>query len=176
MELLRRLLQLDTRFSKKMRIAEQTPGLKAVCSVLAHSGDSWFWLAGLALIIAAAPAAWKLPAGIFLGAILITAVVTMTAKFTIRRQRPAGDWGDMYRSVDPHSFPSGHASRAFMLAVLSLGILPPWLSVILIIWAPLVAAARVALGVHYFSDIAAGAILGIILGLGFIQIIPFIQI
>jgi undecaprenyl-diphosphatase len=40
------------------------------------------------------------------------------------------------------------------------------------VWAPLVALARVSMGVHYLSDVVAGAILGIIvalLGLQFYQ-------
>jgi membrane-associated phospholipid phosphatase len=44
--------------------------------------------------------------------------------------------------------------------------------VVLWIWAPLVALARVAMGVHYLSDVIVGAILGVIvgiLGLGFYE-------
>jgi membrane-associated phospholipid phosphatase len=36
-----------------------------------------------------------------------------------------------------------------MLAVLALGIGPVWLGALLLVWAPLVALARVAMGVHY---------------------------
>ena len=32
------------------------------------------------------------------------------------------------------------------------------------IWAPLVALARVAMGVHYFSDVFVGALVGILMG------------
>jgi undecaprenyl-diphosphatase len=41
---------------------------------------------------------------------------------------------------------------------------------VLWIWAPLVALARVAMGVHYVSDIVAGAILGIVIALIGLQI------
>jgi len=41
---------------------------------------------------------------------------------------------------------------------------PPWLTAILIIWAPLVALGRVAMGVHYFSDVFVGALFGILGG------------
>jgi membrane-associated phospholipid phosphatase len=34
-----------------------------------------------------------------------------------------------------------------------------------LVWAPLVALARVAMGVHYLSDIVAGALLGLVVGL-----------
>ena len=55
----------------------------------------------------------------------------------------------IYRKTDPHSFPSGHAARAFMIAVLATGLGPGWLAVVLWVWAPLVSVARVAMGVHY---------------------------
>jgi undecaprenyl-diphosphatase len=38
---------------------------------------------------------------------------------------------------------------------------PAWLVPIALIWAPLVALARVAMGVHYLSDVVVGAILGL---------------
>ena len=52
--------------------------------------------------------------------------------------------------------------RAFMLAVACLGLGPTWLGLILLVWAPLVGLARVAMGVHYVSDVVAGAVVGVI--------------
>lgn len=164
MDTLRPLILLDAQLSQQVRSIEKVTWLRPICVLLAHSGDSWFWLAGLALAVLLAPFDWKLRAGILMTGILITAVVTMAAKFTIRRQRPPGEWGEIYRSVDPHSFPSGHASRAVMLAVLSTIIFPPWIAILLLIWALLVALARVAMGVHYLSDVIAGGLLGAALG------------
>jgi undecaprenyl-diphosphatase len=96
--------------------------------------------------------------------IVALAVIVLTVKFSIRRRRPEGEWGGFYRSTDPHSFPSGHAARAVLIAVLAIGLGPAWLAWILCLWAPLVALARVAMGVHYASDIAAGAIIGLAAG------------
>ncbi|HSK66925.1 MAG TPA: phosphatase PAP2 family protein, partial [Anaerolineales bacterium] len=62
-----------------------------------------------------------------------------------------------------HSFPSGHAARAFLIAVIGSALGPAWLGILLWIWAPLVALARVAMGVHYLSDVIAGAMLGILI-------------
>jgi len=47
-------------------------------------------------------------------------------------------------------------------------------AVALWVWAPLVALARVAMGVHYLSDIVAGAILGVIVALLGMQFAPWI--
>jgi len=95
-------------------------------------------------------------------------------KFVIRRKRPDGDWGDIYRSTDPHSFPSGHAARMLLIAVMSWGIAPLWFAVLLTIWAPLVCIARVMTGVHYLSDVVAGGVIGILSGFLMLWAMPAI--
>lgn len=166
------ILQLDAQLSTRLRSIVEISWLRTICIILAHSGDSWFWLGGLLLIAVLAGNAWRGQSIIFMIGILVTAVLTMAAKFTIRRQRPPGEWGEVYRSVDPHSFPSGHASRVVMLAVLSAAVFPAWVALLLLVWALLVSLARVAMGVHYLSDIAAGAVLGLLIGLIAGQILP----
>ena len=54
-------------------------------------------------------------------AVVFLATIVLILKFTIRRSRPAGDWGEVYRSTDPHSFPSGHAARVSYIAVMAIG-------------------------------------------------------
>ena len=51
--------------------------------------------------------------------ILGLAGVVLAIKFLVRRERPQGEWGGIYRNTDPHSFPSGHAARAFLIAVVA---------------------------------------------------------
>ena len=156
---------LDIRFSFLARLANRPGPLRSLAVILAHSGDSWFWLLGLGMLWWLGPESWKRKAEILAIGIVVTALIVMALKFTIRRQRPQGDWGKIYRQTDPHSFPSGHAVRAFLLATLALGMGPAWFGLLLLIWAPLVSLARVSMGVHYPSDVAAGALLGIALGL-----------
>jgi undecaprenyl-diphosphatase len=163
--LIDRFRSLDTRFSYLGRLAERPGPLRSLAAVLAHSGDSWFWLLGLGLLWVLGSDEWKRRAAIMAVAILATALVVLALKFTIRRQRPQGEWGAIYRRTDPHSFPSGHAARAFLLATLALGLGPPWFGLALLAWAPLVSLARVSLGVHYPSDVAAGTVIGIGIGL-----------
>jgi undecaprenyl-diphosphatase len=161
---LRRLLELDARLSARLRIAEQPGPLRSLAAVLAHSGDSWFWLAGLGLVWLLDPNGWRARAGVLIVSILATAALVMIIKFTVRRRRPEGEWGGIYRSTDPHSFPSGHAARAVMLAALALGLGPAWFALLLVAWAPLVGLARVAMGVHYLSDVVVGMALGGVIG------------
>jgi len=154
-----------------MRVAERPGALRSLAAVLAHSGDSWFWWAGLALLWWLGDAFWKPWALTVLISILALAALVLAVKFSIRRRRPEGEWGAIYRTTDPHSFPSGHAARAILIAILALGLGPAWLAAVLCLWAPLVALARVAMGLHYLSDILAGAVLGAAAGLIVLQIV-----
>jgi len=163
--LIRTLLETDARLSQQLRVAERPGPLRSLAIFLAHSGDSWFWGLGLAAVWLLGDSGWKYRAVVLVGAIGVTAVVVQAIKWTVRRQRPPGEWGTIYRSADPHSFPSGHAARAIMLAVLGLALGPAWFAALLGVWGPLVALARVAMGVHYVSDIVAGAVLGVLFGL-----------
>ncbi len=156
------LLELDARLSNQMRVAEKPGTLRSIAVFLAHSGDSWFWAAALILLWIFSGATWKQWAVVLFVAISLMAVLVLIIKFIVRRQRPEGEWGGIYRNTDPHSFPSGHAARAFLIAVIGSVLGPPWLGVVLWIWAPLVALARVAMGVHYLSDVVAGSLLGIV--------------
>jgi undecaprenyl-diphosphatase len=158
------LIELDARISARMRIAEQPGPLRTLAAVLAHSGDSWFWLAGLGLVYWLGTEHWKGRALIMIVAILLTALLVFIIKFTVRRKRPEGEWGKFYRNTDPHSFPSGHAVRTMMLAVVALGLGPVWWGLLLLIWAPLVGLARVTMGVHYLSDVLVGIVMGLLIG------------
>lgn len=162
--MLRRIQELDDRFATASRTSKQPTFIRALAVVLAHSGDSWFWLVGLGLLWWLGSGEWQQLALVMIIGILITALVVMVIKFTVRRSRPQGDWGKVYRMTDPHSFPSGHAARSTMLAVIGVGLGPLWLGLTLMIWAPLVGLARIILGVHYPSDILAGMVLGLIMG------------
>lgn len=166
------ILELDSRLSREMGVAEKPGLLRGIAVFFAHSGDSWFW--GLALLVlwSFGDPFWKRWAVVLLGSIAALVLLVFPLKQAIKRRRPEGLWGAIYRKTDPHSFPSGHAARAFLIAVLVTGLGPGWLAIIVWVWAPLVALARVAMGVHYLSDIAGGLLLGILAGLLALQFAP----
>jgi undecaprenyl-diphosphatase len=168
------VLQLDARLSEQLRLAERPGLLRSWAVFFAHSGDSWFWGAGLVVLWWRAEPFWKQWAIVMLAGISVLAALVMGLKFIIRRRRPEGEWGGIYRNTDPHSFPSGHAARAFLIAVVAAGLGPGWAALALWIWAPLVALARVAMGVHYVSDVVAGLAVGISMGLVVLQTYPLL--
>lgn len=166
----RSILELDARFSEQMRVAEKPGALRSFAVFFAHSGDSWFWAVALVALWASGDSFWKKWAVVQFVSISVLIVLVMSTKFLVRRKRPEGEWGGIYRNTDPHSFPSGHAARSFLIAVVAAGLGPLGLGIVLCVWAPLVALARVSMGVHYVSDIVAGAVLGIIVALIGLQI------
>jgi undecaprenyl-diphosphatase len=165
--MLRQLSKLDRYASQILRIPDHNSIAGKTAAVLAHSADSWFWLAGLAVLWFLIPAAWQIEILVMIVSIVITAGFVLGLKFTIQRPRPQGEWGEIYRKSDPHSFPSGHAARAALLTTLVFLFGHFGLGILFLIWTLLVSISRIALGVHYFSDILAGGLVGIFSGLTF---------
>ncbi|MFO7945030.1 MAG: phosphatase PAP2 family protein [Anaerolineales bacterium] len=163
---LKKLTRIDYTFSQRIRLPSNRPTLSRAAALFAHSADSWFWLAGLIILYPlASPNLKSILLKLIIG-ILVTAVFVLFLKMTIKRPRPQGEWGKIYRTTDPHSFPSGHAARAAMLSLLVFLLGPAWLGGVMVLWSLLVAAARIALGVHYLSDILAGISIGLLFGWG----------
>ncbi|TFG48028.1 MAG: phosphatase PAP2 family protein [Anaerolineales bacterium] len=158
------LLNKDAQYSNKIRIPEEKPWIKNTAAILAHSGDSWFWGVGLVLLYFFGPLAWRAQILLLFVGIFFTAVSVLVLKFLIKRPRPEGEWGQIYRNSDPHSFPSGHAARATMLTVIMLLTGFTWIGLIMVVWTGLVDISRVGLGVHYISDILVGTLIGILMG------------
>ena len=167
------LLRFDARASQALRLSAASPLWRAAV-LLAHSGDSWLWVAALGLLWLLGGPDWRGRAALLAVAVVVQALVIFTLKQLVRRERPAGEWGAIYRAYDPHSFPSGHATRAFLLAVMAVGLGPGWFGALLLAWAPLVSLARVATGVHYLSDVAAGLLIGLLMGLGMLAAQGFV--
>ena len=153
--LLARLSHWDHTISKRMHIDDRSSPLWKWAAFLAHSGDSWFWAAGL-LILWFLIRPWRSVTAFLFIDVCLFALLVFGIKQIFKRRRPPGDWLPEIRNTDPHSFPSGHAARAFMLATLALMMGPPWLGLLALIWAILVCLSRIMTAMHYISDVVAG--------------------
>lgn len=171
----RKIVSLDEKITDALRLKDTADKIRPFGVFFAHSGDSWFILLVLFIVWLATRGFWHHTMAVMAYSTITLAVVVLVIKFSIKRRRPEGDWGAIYRKSDPHSFPSGHAARTAMLAVLALLTGPWWFGLILVIWAPMVSLARVAMGVHYFSDIVAGIVLGVLAAFGFFALAPTVS-
>jgi len=99
-------------------------------------------------------------------AFLVAALLSALAKITFERPRPPLADSDIDPAIalpDSWSFPSGHATTAFAAAA-AIALLCPrarWPALAL---AALIAVSRVFLGVHFWLDVIAGALLGVGVG------------
>lgn len=83
-------------------------------------------------------------------------------KNLIKRDRPAvkiTTYQAWITPSDQFSFPSGHTAAAFLFACLVFNFYPLF-AIPCFIWASAIGMSRVLLGVHYPTDLVAGALLG----------------
>lgn len=146
-----------------------------------HAGNAPLWLVLLIVAITFLGSGFTLlallPAFAFphlraraswlLGAVLGTSLVVYALKGIFGRMRPCHvhDWAHAVLVAAPTSpsFPSGHSAGSFAFAAFVFAIHKGW-GMLAMLLALLVAASRIALGVHYPSDVVAGAILGMTIG------------
>ena len=131
-------------------------------SYLGTFGAIWLVLAGALAL------AWRRPAiaGSVLVAVAAADLLAVTLKLLIPRARP--HVVALVALPHDHSFPSGHAATGFAGATV-IGAVVPRARVPLFVLAALVAWSRVYVGVHYPLDVAAGALLGVAVGLGVLR-------
>lgn len=98
---------------------------------------------------------WVFPFFLSIG---ITYIITYILKFIFARPRPNSTELFLFNLPD-YSFPSAHAAVAFaMLPMLNKE--HPKQKIIWIIFVSLIAFSRIYIGVHYLSDVVAGALIG----------------
>lgn len=125
-----------------------------------HLGDAWATIGtGLALV---AVGESRLGLAV-LTALTLSHVAVQVLKRAVARPRPCDADGRPLALIDlpdPFSFPSGHAASSMAIAV-TVSLREPALAAALLPVAAIVATSRVALRVHYVTDVLAGAALGL---------------
>jgi len=130
-------------------------------------GDGWLWYGlGAMLLVFGGPQRFYAVGSA--GAAGITGIFVFKAlKKLSQRSRPCQLEPHCWSKVlppDKFSFPSGHTMTAFSIALV-VSYFYPSLEGPLFFLAVSIAVSRVVLGMHFLSDVLAGAILGVALGL-----------
>jgi len=103
-------------------------------------------------------------AAYMVGGFVVSSIVTQSMKRIIKRDRPYVTYPyiiNRYGGSSSYSFPSGHTSSAFSTATSLSLLFPKWYVIApSYLYAATVGYARMYQGVHYPSDVIAGALVG----------------
>jgi membrane-associated phospholipid phosphatase len=155
---------LDLKLLRAMRTRWHTPGLESAARALGKAGNNgaiWFGIGVLlAIFDGSNREAWFVCA--LLGPIAIA--LNYLVKALVKRPRPVLEGlPPLGGAPSSLSFPSAHATSAFAVAT-AMTRVEPW-GALAFVLAFLLALGRPYLGMHYPSDVLAGALLGVLLGL-----------
>jgi len=129
-------------------------------------GLSWLGTFGLVWIAIALLVAllWRRPS-VFVTVVAADALADVLAelgKVIVHRHRPYEH--QLGPPTSSYSFPSGHAATSFACATVLSALAPRW-RVPFFVLATMIALSRLYNGVHYPTDVVAGALLGVFVAL-----------
>lgn len=141
--------------------------LDPVVKGFTHLGDSGFLWILLCLALLLFPQTRRVGGAVAVALIMSLICTNILLKPLVQRTRPwlvVEGLTALVAEHDMNSFPSGHTSAALAAAVACLGTLPKkWGGVVLAL-AVLMGLSRLYVGVHYPSDVLAGALVGLVCG------------
>jgi undecaprenyl-diphosphatase len=138
-----------------------------------RGGDGWLWYAlGPVILLFGGENRFAALGAALVAAVLSVLLFIWLKRFTGRR-RPCQIEPHCWATLlppDQFSFPSGHTMTAFAVAI-PLMLFYPSLTIGLLFCALSIAMSRILLGMHFLSDVLAGALIGT--GLGYLGYFAF---
>lgn len=164
--------QAELRFCQALNRSCAVLSVRKLFRAVSWLGDGWFWYVLIALSPALIPGG-----GWFAAAQLVVTGAAGLAVYKLIKRHAVRERPFITHSVincasaplDRYSFPSGHTLHAVSFTLVLTHYVPDW-APFLVAATLLIAASRVVLGLHYPTDVAAGAALGGGLGLASIEI------
>lgn len=151
------LLQIQ----QHLRTDMLTPFMKIV-TFLGNGG--WFWIL-CAVVLLAVPKTRKTGYTAVLSLIFGVIVTNLLLKNIVARPRPFAEIEALIPLIakpTDFSFPSGHTTASFAVALVMLRMLPKKIGIPAVVLAALVAFSRLYLGVHYPTDVLAGFVVALV--------------
>lgn len=151
------LLQIQ----QHLRTDMLTPLMKFV-TFLGNGG--WFWIL-CAVVLLAIPKTRKTGYAAVLSLIFGVIVTNLLLKNIVARPRPFAEIEALIPLIakpTDFSFPSGHTTASFAVALVMLRMLPKKIGIPAVVLAALVAFSRLYLGVHYPTDVLAGFVVALV--------------
>ena len=164
--MLETLLNLDCGFLLFLQDSVRNPILNSIMIFITSLGDGGIiWIAAtIALLIPKKTRKVGIMSAVaLLGSLLIN---NNLIKNIVQRPRPYVTFTDLQIIIpqpSEFSFPSGHTSSSFASAAVFYRHLPKKFGVPAVILAALIGFSRLYVGVHYPTDVLAGAVMGILL-------------
>lgn len=161
-QMLNRMQAWDSALCVSVSHTSQYRMIRAWFRIISRLGDGIFWYVLMVGILAVQQGAGILPVLHMLAAGLTGTLIYKWLKHKTHRPRPYQVHQDIFvtgKPLDRFSFPSGHTLHAVAFGLVALFYLP-LLAMLLIPFMVMVGMSRVILGLHYPSDVLAGAAIG----------------
>lgn len=173
-ELFRRVDAIEHAWCLRLNRGCNQRAIRDLFTAVSRLGDGVFWY-GLILLLPVIYGETALYPSIRMAIVGFTGVALYKyLKSRLVRERPYISLAGIVpgtKALDRYSFPSGHTLHAVSFTILAIASFPE-LAWLLVPFASLVAASRVVLGLHYPSDVAAGAVIGASLALASMYLAP----
>lgn len=164
----------EYRLCLRLNSACRLPGVRRVFAGVSRLGNGVFWYTLMIFLPVAYGEAGLYPALRMAVVGLIGLALYTWLKSRLSRERPCITLRGIVAgtpALDRYSFPSGHTLHAVSFTILACCSFPA-LAWLCIPFAVLVAASRVVLGLHYPTDVVAGAGIGASLAMAGIKFLP----
>lgn len=166
--MLARFDDAEYRVCRGLNRAATQPWVRGTMQVASRLGDGVLWYVMLAVLPLLFGVAAIRPALVMMLTGVAGLLIYRRLKSTLVRERPFIRHPGITRAMAPldrYSFPSGHTLHAVCFTCQAVAHFPV-LGWVLIPFAALTALSRVVLGLHYPTDVLAGAAIGGLLAIG----------